>query len=99
MQTDAPKIERGTGNIFADLGHPNAESHLLKAQLITRIEKTIRRRQLKQPEAAALLGLSQPALSRLLRGNVREHAVDHLLRLLTALDRPVAIPPRSTLQR
>ena len=99
MQTDAPKIERGTGNIFADLGHPNAETHLLKAQLVTRIEKTIRRRQLKQPEAAALLGLSQPALSRLLRGNFREHAVDHLLRLLTALNRPVAIPPRSTLHR
>ena len=88
MQTHAPKIERGTGNIFADPNLPNAETHLLKAQLVTRIDKIIRQRRLKQPEAAAILGLSQPTLSRLLRGNFREHAVEQLLYLLTALDRP-----------
>ena len=88
MQTDALKIERGTGNIFADLGLPNPETHLLKARLVTRIDKIIRRRKLKQPEVAATLGLSQPDVSRLLRGNFREHSVEHLLRLLTALDRP-----------
>ena len=88
MQTHAPKIERGAGNIFADLGLPNPETHLLKAQLVTRIDKIIRHRRLKQPEAAAILGLSQPALSRLLHGNFREHAVEQLLYLLTALDRP-----------
>ncbi len=91
MQTDALKIERGNGNIFADLGHPNAETHLLKAQLVTRIEKIIRQHRLQLPDAAAILGLSQPALSRLLRGHFREHSVEHLLRLLTALGRDVEI--------
>lgn len=84
-------IERGTGNVFADLGRPDAETHLLKAQLVTRIEKIIRQRKLKQVEAAAILGLSQPDVSRLLRGNFREYSVERLLRLLTTLGRDVEI--------
>ena len=85
MKTEKEKIERGSGNIFADLGRPNAEAHLLKAQLVTRIERIIRQRKLKQVKAAALLGLSQPDVSRLLRGNFRKYSVQRLLRLLTAL--------------
>ncbi len=85
MKTEKEKIERGSGNIFADLGRPEAEAHLLKAQLVTRIERIIRQRKLKQVKAAALLGLSQPDVSRLLRGNFRKYSVQRLLRLLTAL--------------
>ena len=67
METEE-KVERGSGNVFADLGHPEAEVHLLKAELVTRIDRIIRRRKLKQADAAKLLGLSQPDVSRLLRG-------------------------------
>lgn len=91
MHTEKENVERGSGNVFADLGFPDAEEHLLKAKLVTRIEKIIRRRKLKQVEAAALLGLSQPDVSRLLRGNFREYSVERLLRLLTALGRDVEI--------
>ena len=84
MNTEKEQIERGSGNIFADLGRPNAETHLLKAELVTRIERIIRQRKLNQVEAAALLGLSQPDVSRLLRGNFRKYSVQRLLRLLTA---------------
>ena len=91
MQTDNMKIERGSGNVFADLGRPNAGEHLLKAQLVTRIERTIRQRKLQQPQAAALLGLPQPDLSRLLRGNFGEHSVVRLFRQLTALGHDVDI--------
>ena len=84
MNTEKEKIERGSGNIFADLGRPDAETHLLKAELVTRINRIIRQRKLKQVEAAALLGLSQPDVSRLLRGNFRKYSVQRLLRLLTA---------------
>lgn len=91
MHPEKDKIERGSGNVFADLGRPDAEAHLLKAQLVTRIEKIIRQRKLKQVDAAALLGLSQPDVSRLLRGNFREYSVERLLRLLTALGRDVEI--------
>ena len=89
MTTDKDEIERGSGNVFAHLGLPDAEAYLLKAQLVTRIDEIIRRRDLKQVEAAKLLGLSQPDVSRLLRGDFREYSMERLLRLLTALGRDV----------
>ncbi len=52
MKTDNVKIERGSGNIFADLGLPDADAHLLKAELVTQIDKIIRERRLKQVDAA-----------------------------------------------
>lgn len=87
-------IERGSGNVFADLGHADAEAHLLKAELVTRIDRVIRQRRLKQVEAAQLLGLSQPDISRLLRGNFRDYSVERLLRLLTKLGHDVEITIR-----
>ena len=90
METKETKIARGSGNVFADLGHP-AAAHLLKAELVSRIDEIIRRCGLKQVEAAQLLGLSQLDVSRLLRGHFREYSLDRLLRLLTALGRDVAI--------
>ena len=101
MNTGKLKVERGSGNVFADLGRPDAETQLLKAELVTRIDKIIRQRGLKQVEAAKLLGLSQPDISRLLRGNFREYSVERLMRLLTALGRDVEIvirEPRSQRQ-
>ena len=101
MKTDKMKIERGSGNVFADLGRPDAEAHLLKAKLVTRIDAIIRQRGLTQVAAARLLGLSQPDVSRLLRGHFREFSVERLLRLLMALGRDVEIvirAPRRTRQ-
>ena len=91
MKVEDTKIERGSGNIFKDLGYPDAEAHQLKAELVTRIDGIIRQRGLKQVEAARLLGLSQPDVSRLLRGNFREYSIERLLRLLTTLGRDVEI--------
>ena len=91
METDEVRIERGSGNVFADLERPDAAAHLLKAELVTCIDKIIRQRGLKQVEAAKILGLSQPDVSRLLRGSFREYSVERLLRLLTALGRDVNI--------
>ncbi len=94
MKMENEIIERGSGNVFADLGHTDAESHLLKAELVTRIDRIVRRRRLKQVEAAQLLGLSQPDISRLLRGNFRDYSVERLLRLLTKLGHDVEITIR-----
>ena len=101
MKMKKMKIERGSENVFADLGRPDAETHLLKAELVTRIDQIIRQSGLKQVEAAKLLGLSQPDVSRLLRGSFREYSVERLLRLLTTLGRNVEIvisEPRSQRQ-
>ena len=91
MKTDNVKIEHGSENVFADLGLPDTDTHLLKAELVTRIDKIIRERGLRQVDAAKLLGLSQPDVSRLLRGNFREYSMERLLRLLTKLGRDVKI--------
>ena len=56
MKTDNVKIERGSGNVFADLGLPDADAHLLKAKLVTRTSKIIRERGLKQVDVASCSG-------------------------------------------
>lgn len=84
-------VERGSGNVFADLERPESDIHFLKARLVDRIDGIIRDRRLTQAKAAALLGISQPDVSRLLRGNFREYSVERLLRLLTLIGRDVEI--------
>ncbi len=91
MASEGIRIERGSGNVFADLGRPDADTHLLKAELVARIDEIIRGRRLNQTQAAELLGVSQPDVSRLLRGDFRDYSVERLLRLLMALGRDVDI--------
>ena len=94
MEPTETTVERGSGNVFADLGLPDADAHLVKAELVSRIDDIIRRRDITQTEAARLLGLSQPDVSRLLRGDFREYSLERLFRLLTALGRDVDIVVR-----
>jgi len=77
-ENDDTRIEHGSGKVFADLGRAEAETHLLKAELVARIGQIIRERRLTQARVAEFLGLSQPDVSR-------------LLRLLTSLGRDVEI--------
>ncbi len=83
--------EIGSSNVFKDLGLPNAEEHLVKAQLVFKIDTIIKKRRLKQIEAAALFGVRQPDVSKMLRGDFRQFSVERLLRFLVALDQDVQI--------
>lgn len=90
-------VEIGGDNVFADLGLPNAEEHRVKASLVYKIGALIKQRGLKQTEAAALLGVKQPDVSKMLRGDFRQFSVERLLRFLVALGQDVEIivrPPR-----
>ena len=91
MQPNDTTVEHGSGNVFADLGLPDADAHMIKAELVSRIDDIVRTRGITRAEAARLLGLSQPDVSRLLRGDFREYSLERLLRLLTALGRDVEI--------
>ena len=91
MKPTDTAVERGSGNVFADLGFPDADAHLVKADLVSRIDDIVRDRGLTQTEAARLMGLSQPDVSRLLRGDFREYSLERLLRLLNALGRDIDI--------
>jgi len=84
-------IEQGSGNVFADLGYPNAEEMLTKARLAQRITEVLEKKRLTQIQAAQLLGIDQPKVSKLLRGQLREFSTERLLRFLTALDQDVEI--------
>jgi predicted XRE-type DNA-binding protein len=83
--------EIGSENVFADLGLPNAEEHLVKASLVYKIDALIKQRGLKQIEAAELLGVKQPDISKMLRGDFRQFSVERLLRFLVALGQDVEI--------
>src|SRR3989442_15289715 len=67
----AIKVQAGSGNVYADIGVPDAEAMLIKAHLVTKIAELIKRKSLTQTQAAHLLGLPQPKVSALLRGNFR----------------------------
>jgi predicted XRE-type DNA-binding protein len=91
MKKQRAEIERGSGNVFADIGLPNAEEHLLKAELVSRVDDLIKERKLTQAAAGQLLGVGQPDLSKILRGHFQEISVARLLRFLLALDSDVEI--------
>jgi predicted XRE-type DNA-binding protein len=77
--------------VFKDLGVPSAEEHLVKAQLVFKIDTIMKDRGLRQVEAADLLGIRQPDVSKMLRGEFRQFSVERLLRFLVALDQDVQI--------
>jgi predicted XRE-type DNA-binding protein len=85
MMSRKSTIRRGSKNIFADLKFPDAETHLLKAQLMSRVQDILEGRNLNQTEAAGVLGVSQPDLSRMLRGQFRDVSVERIMRMLTKL--------------
>ena len=89
-------IERGSTNVYADLGLDNAEEMLVKAQLATEINDIIKHRKLTQVQAAELLGITQPKLSGLLRGQFRGISESKMLECLTRLGRDIEIVVKST---
>ena len=91
MKLEDSVVERGSGNVYEDLGFPDSDTQLLKSEHVTRIELIIRQRGLKQIDAANLLGLSQSDVSRLLRGQFQNYSVERLFRLLMALGHDVNI--------
>src|SRR5207302_11193614 len=89
--SDNRRYETGSRNVFKDIGVPNAEEHLIKAQLVFKIDTILKKRGLKQVEAADLFGVRQPDVSKMLRGDFRQFSVERLLRFLVALDQDVEI--------
>lgn len=88
-------IEAGSGNVYADLGYAESEGMLVKAKLVTKIADIIRQRSLTQEQAARLLGLTQPKISGLLKGQFRGISEQRLLQCLTRLGKDVQIVVRS----
>lgn len=88
------QVEEGSGNVFADIGLPNPEVRLAKADLAIRISEAIRARRLTQTRAAHILKIDQPKISRLLRGQLSGFSTERLLHFLTLLGRDIEIVVR-----
>jgi predicted XRE-type DNA-binding protein len=84
-------ITRGTGNVFADLGFPDAEERQTKLRLAYAINGVIERQRLTQAAAADKLGVNQPKVSALAHYKLDGFSVERLMTFLTALDQDVEI--------
>jgi predicted XRE-type DNA-binding protein len=85
------RVEEGSGNVFADLGFPNPEREQLKARLTLQIYRLIKERGLTQAKAGEVLGIKQPHVSSLMRGQSGSFSVERLMEFLTALGQDVQI--------
>lgn len=80
-----------SGNVFADLGLPNADDLLVKAELASNIIEEIERRHLTQSQAAMILGIDQPKVSALKQGRLSGFSIERLMRFLLLLGRDIEI--------
>lgn len=90
------EVTRSSGNVFADLGLPDAEAQHAKARLSRLIAKAIEARGLTQAAAAELLDTSQPKVSAVVRGQLAGFSMDRLFRYLTALGMNVRVDVQPT---
>ena len=81
----------GSANVFADLGLPDAEELLAKAELAQRISAILAERKLTQVEAARIMQVDQPKVSALTRGRLSEFSLERLMWFLVRLGRDVEI--------
>jgi predicted XRE-type DNA-binding protein len=85
-----------SGNVIADLGLPNPEELLAKAELANKITVLIRERGLTQAQAAKLLRLDQPKVSALIRGRLTGFSIERLMRFLLLLGQDIRITVEAT---
>jgi predicted XRE-type DNA-binding protein len=85
------EVYESSGNVFADLGLPDAQEYLAKSELAVRIFKIIKGRRLTQAAAGKLLGITQPKVSALLNGLLDGLSTERLIRFLNALGCDVRI--------
>jgi predicted XRE-type DNA-binding protein len=95
-KASSTRVTEGSGNVFADLGLPNADQELLKARLTLQIYRIIKQRGLTQTQAAKALGVKQPHVSLLMSNRAGTFSVGRLIDFLTALGQDVEITVRPT---
>lgn len=92
-------IEDSGGNVFADIGCKDADEKLAKADIAINICRTIKKQKLTQKEAASLLGIDQPAISKLMKGQLSGFSTDRLFKFLNALNVDIVIELRPAAPR
>ena len=98
MTQDDIGIERGSTNVFADLGLPDAAQRQTKARLGMALNHVIAERGLTQKATGDLLGVPQPKVSALVNYRLDGFSVERLMEFIVALGRDVEIVVRSPVQ-
>jgi predicted XRE-type DNA-binding protein len=88
---DGIEVVRGSDNVFADLGLPDAEKLKIKSGLVIEIRKAMRNLELTQQEAAKRMGLTQPKVSDMMRGDFSNLSERKLMDCLTRLGYDIEI--------
>ena len=88
---DGIEVEIGSGNVFADLGLPDAEKLKIKSGLVIEIIKAVRKLGLTQDEAARRMGITQPKVSGMLRGDFSNLSERKLMDCLNRLGYDIEI--------
>ena len=91
---DGVEVQRGSGNVFADLGVPDADKLKIKTGLVIEIRKAMRRLGLTQQEAARRMGITQPKVSDMMRGDFSNLSERKLMDCLTRLGYDIEITVR-----
>jgi predicted XRE-type DNA-binding protein len=95
----AAAVTRSSGNVFADLGFANSEEELFKARIVISLRRIIEDSKFTQKQAAERMGISQPDVSKLLRGRVAGFSLERLLEFVRALGNDVEIRIKKTRSR
>ena len=85
------EVIASSGNVYADTGHPHPEEAMAKAELAILISDAIKRKKLTQKKAAELIGVDQPKISAIIRGQLSGFTIDRLFRFLIALGMDIII--------
>ncbi len=95
---DGIEIEASSGNVFADLGLPDAEKLKIKSGLVIEITRAVRRLGLTQEEAGLRMGIPQPKVSGMLRGDFTNLSERTLMECLNRLgyDIEIRVRPAAT---
>ncbi len=88
------EVVTSSGNVYADTGHPNPDEAMAKAELALLISAAIKRKKLTQKKAAELIGVDQPKISAIIRGQLSGFTIDRLFRFLIALGMDIVIEAR-----
>jgi len=91
------RVENGSGNVFADIGLPNPEEALAKAEIARQVNRVVATRGLTQVQAGELLGIAQPRVSDLARGRLGKFSLERLLQFarLAGIDVEIRMKPSS----
>ncbi len=90
-RVDGIEVQRSSGNVFADLGLPDAGKLRIKSGLVIEIRKAMRRHGLTQQEAAKRMGITQPKVSDMMRGDFSNLSERKLMDCLNRLGYDIEI--------